>query len=272
MKSRSRALGVVAGCSLALAVPSAALAQPVLSELRVEAGGEALSPPIAYATDTARFRTSTSAPCNGSGRKVTVEGPTALGILDHAQAIDRDLRPIHVSDRFAFGLFVCGIDGFLGSGADRFWLYKVNHVSPEVGADRRKLRTGDRVLWYLVDQASGTNTGQELELFAPPRVRPGRSFGVRVFVRAQNGAATPAAGARIGGQTTDANGRATLTAGRARVLVLRAERGDDIPSAHTGVCVSRRLSRCPKRRGQVMVMRNRSERVTGGSGADVIFA
>ena len=272
MKHPTRTLAVAAGCALALAVPAPAVAEPVLSELRVEAGGTALSPPIYYATDTARIRTSRGSPCGGSGRSVTLGGPTALGILDDAQEVDRDLRPLQVSDRLRSGLFVCGIGGFLQSGAERFWVYKVNHVSPEVSGDKRRLRHGDRVLWYLVDRASGTNTGQELELFAPARVRPGERFEVSVFVRAQSGRATPAVGARVGGQTTDASGRATLTAGADPVLLLRGERGGDIPSAHTDVCVSRRLSRCPKRRGQVMVTRNSSERITGGSGGDAIFA
>ena len=274
MNRRSRALGLLTlACALALALaaPAAATARPVFSELRVEAEGQAPSPGISYATDTVRIRTSTSPACGGSGRRIRVPGPTALGILDSAQEGDRDLRPVQVSDRFAFGLFVCGIDGWLGT-AQAFWVYKVNHVSPDVGAADRRLRNGDRVLWYFVNTASGINTGDELELVAPARVRPGQSFPVTVFAYTRAGARTPAAGASVGGAVTDANGRAVITAGAARRLVLRAARGSDVASAPTPVCVSARLSRCPALRGQVMVARDRSERIRGGSGGDAVFA
>ena len=273
MNHRSPALGALAAaCALALAAPVAAGARPVFSELRVEAEGQAASPGISYVTDTVRLRASTSPACGGSGAAVRLRGPTALGLLDDAQDADRDLRPVQVSDRFGFGLFVCGIDGWLVSGAQAFWVYKVNHVSPDVGADQRRLRNGDRVLWYFVNTASGVNTGDELELLAPARVRPGQSFQVTVFAWSRAGARTPAVGARVGGATTDANGHAVVTAGSARSLVLRAERGSDVPSAPTPVCVSSRLSRCPARRGLVMVGRDRSERIRGGSGGDAVFA
>src|SRR5919109_596584 len=87
----------------------------------------------------------------------TVQGPTALGILRYAETRVRALRPVSVSDQFSFGLFVCGIGSFRGN-ATKFWLYKVNHVTPSVGADHFHLKKGDQVLWYFQDTVTGQNT------------------------------------------------------------------------------------------------------------------
>jgi hypothetical protein len=52
----------------------------------------------------------------------------------------------HVTDA-SFGRYVDQIGRYPGSGSSG-WVFKVNGISPPVGADAVTLRTGDRVLWY----------------------------------------------------------------------------------------------------------------------------
>jgi Domain of unknown function (DUF4430) len=47
----------------------------------------------------------------------------------------------------AFGPYVDQIGRYAAGGADG-WVFKVNGVSPPVGADQVQLKDGDRVLWY----------------------------------------------------------------------------------------------------------------------------
>lgn len=277
MKLRLRTLGVLAiGCAIALAAPAGASAKPVLTQLHVEAGGRALSPNTVYVNDTARLRASRSAGCGGSGKSITLEGPTALGVLDYAQETNGRVRPLLVSDKFSFGLFVCGIGDFRDAGASAYWLYKVNHASPEVGADQRRVRSNDQVLWYYVDNRTNQNTGDELVLEAPARARPGGTVDVRVLAFSPSGVGVAAPGAEVRfGQnavTTGPDGTATFTAGSEGTLDLRAVRGADVPAAPVGVCVNATLSRCPSIRGARTVGTNRSERIVSGSGGDAIFA
>ena len=274
MKLRPRALAALAcGLILALVIPASASARPVVSRLHVEAGGNALDAGAGYVNDTARMRTSTRQPeCGGSGQVVSPRGPTALGVLDYAQEFNRRLRPLEVTDRFGFGLLVCGIGGQRAFSAERFWLGKVNRRSLTVAADQTRLRRGDRVLWYLVDSSTGQNTGQELVVETASRARPGESVGVRVLAYDDNGVATPAAGAQVSfgenAVTTDEEGRAIVTAGSEGRVSMRATRGNDIPSEPVSVCVNALLDRCPALRGIRLVGTNRSERLIGGSGGD----
>lgn len=249
---------------LAAALPGAASGAPAVSQLRVEAGGVALAPGHLHVSDTARITTDTGPECGGTGAVKEVQGPTALGLIEYAQVVSPALRPFRVSDKFSFGLLVCGIGG-VAQTDDAFWLYKANHVSPEVGGDQFPLEDGSEVLWYFQDSSAGLNTGDELALQAPARAKPGRSVSVRAFAYDSAGKRRPAAGVRIPfGQNevvTGADGRATLAAGARGTLTLRAQRGSDIAAEPVRICVNPRLSDCPPRRG---------ERIYGTSGADSI--
>ena len=277
MSHASRTLRVLttsaAAGALFLATPLAAPAKPAVSELRVEAGGQALAPGHRYVTNTVRLRTDTTPACGGTGKPVTVKGPTAVGLVDHARRVEPALRPYRVSDKFDFGLLVCGIGEFVGSDT-AFWLYKVDHVSPEVGGDQFALNDGDQVLWYFQDTERGINTGEELELRAPARARPGEPFTVTAFRYDAGGQRRRAAGAEIaGGQsvvTTDAKGRATLGAGDAGTLTLRATRGPAIASEPIDVCVNEALGQCPSVRGELIFGRSGADSITGTPGADDI--
>ena len=139
--SRSARRLTLSACALAVltaAVP-AAEAKPVAAELRVQAEQKTLAPGQNYLTDTTSITTDTREPaCGGSGEAKTVEGPSALGLLIDAAGVNRTLRPLGISDKFDFGLLVCSIGASVATD-EAFWLYKVNHVAPEVGADQLEI-------------------------------------------------------------------------------------------------------------------------------------
>ena len=203
-----RALVVTAAVAAALAPATANAAEQ--ADLRVEGAAGPLAA-ATYLTDTARIKTTSSSSCKGSGDVKTVQGPTALGLLWSGAAATKRLRPVAVSDEFDFGLLVCGISSFVG-GDTAYWLYKVDHKSPEVGAEQYPLKGGEQVLWYFSDTTANVNTGDELALQAPARAKPGSTVAVRVWSYDTAGKRTPAAGAVVQGEdeaTTDAQGRAT---------------------------------------------------------------
>jgi hypothetical protein len=256
----------------ALAAP-AAHGAPVQSDLRVETGGSPLVGGT-YVTDTVRIKTDRREACGGSGDVKTVEGPTALGLLSDGARVHRALRPIGVSDQFDFGLFVCGVGSFVGSDS-AFWLYKVDHLAPEVGADQLVLKGREEVLWYFSDAGRNVNTGDELVLKAPARARPGRPFDITVWAYDSKGARRPAADAQVTGDgivSTDANGKAQMVLDSRGTARLRAERGADIPSAIVRVCVDSVLSRCPARRGRLIFGTPGGDRIVGSAGPDRVSA
>jgi hypothetical protein len=70
--------------------------------------------------------------------------PNALSALDAASV--RGEFYYHLT-RFAFGSFVDQIGRYPGAGSNG-WSFKVNGVSPQVGAEQVTLRDRDVVLWY----------------------------------------------------------------------------------------------------------------------------
>ena len=230
----------LAACVVAVLAAPQAVAATVPAELRVEGGGgQDLTHGWTYFSDSATIATDTAEPCGGTGQSKTLEGANALSIVEHARRQNARLDPLRVSDKFDFGLLVCGIGAFTSSDS-RFWTYKVNHVAPEVGAELYALKPGDDVLWAFQDIEANTNTGNELELIAPRTVEADEPFEVTVNQYDFAGQKSPAAGAQVGEALTDAEGRATLTlSGDDPSEILRAQRVSDIPSAPVRVCVGR---------------------------------
>ena len=260
---------VAAAATVAFAIPSTATAAEQ-ADLRVEGAGKPLAA-ATYLTDTARIKTASSSTCKGSGDVKTVQGPTALGLLWSAAGLNSRLRPLAVSDEFDFGLLVCGISSFVG-GDTAYWLYKVDHKSPEVGADQFPLKGGEEVLWFFSDTTSNVNTGDELVLKAPARAKPGGTVAVRVWSYDSAGKRTPAAGALVQGEdeaTTDAQGRATIATPERGTLRLRAERSADIPSQTASVCITAKPS-CPSRRGKRIFGTAKADRIAGTKGPDTV--
>jgi Ca2+-binding RTX toxin-like protein len=258
------------GCFLAVAAPAAA-SIPV--DLRVEgANGRALTADR-FQTDSTSITTTKQPPnCNGTGATKELAGPTALGVLADGALVNSRIDPLLVSDEFSFGLLVCGIGGDNGDSSS-FWLYKVNHVSPEVGGDQFKLKRGDDVLWYF---SSTLNTGDELSLTAPRSAVRGSEFPVEVSAFDSQGVARPIQGAHVTGGSqdvvTDADGIARMSVNRSGTATLRATLDPNIPSAPTKVCVSARLSSCSGGAAKTIWGSAGRDRIAGRSGRDRILA
>src|SRR5206468_3036895 len=84
----------------------------------------------------------------------------------------------------SFGAYVDQI-GLYPAGGQAGWVFKVNGVSPPVGADQVQLADGDVVLWYWAE--FGPAGGPP-----PPRAAPGAAGGAGRVARACGSRATAA--------------------------------------------------------------------------------
>ena len=75
---------------------------------------------------------------------VKVDAPNALVALDVASTLGEFYCQVTQS---SFGPYVSQIGRYPGAGSAG-WVFKVNGVSPPVGADQVTLKDGDEVLWY----------------------------------------------------------------------------------------------------------------------------
>jgi len=232
---------LAAACALALvlSLPFAASAvAKVSADLRVVGKGGKLLTEQTLRTGTTAIKTSKQAKCfgaesAGSGRSVTVDGATAMGLLGQAAKSTAALRPLLITDAFDFGLGICGVGGDVVSGKAS-WYLKVNHKGATVGGDAVKLKPGDEVLWSYAPSYPYPN---ELALEAPDSALGGVPFEVRVFSYDEKGKRKPVAGATVTGASgpTGADGRATVTLTASAAL--RAKHGKDIPSPLESVCI-----------------------------------
>jgi hypothetical protein len=108
---------------LCLALPATALAATV--KVRVEGKTRTLFAP-------------TEISVTASNPLDAIEQASVLGELYY-----------HVTNT-SFGPYVDQV-GRYGGTASSGWVFKVNDVSPPVGADKVQLKDGDRVLWYYAD-------------------------------------------------------------------------------------------------------------------------
>lgn len=143
-----------------------------------------------------------------------VTAATALEALDGASRAGEFYY--HVK-QFAFGPFVDQIGRFPAAGSSG-WVFKVNGVSPPVGADQVALKDGDRVLWYWAD--FGPQGG-------PPTLRLARRPGgcYQVFAQDDQGKETIAAGAALkvdGRRVATTTGRTCLGPHRGLVRAVLA--------------------------------------------------
>lgn len=268
-------LAVVAALTSACLVPSLSAAATIGGELRVEGPERSLAASHTQFTGPGPIRTDTRPACGGTGKEIALAGSTALGLIADAADVSPSggLAPLGVSDKFSFGLLVCGIGDFLSSDA-AFWLYKLNHVAPDVGADQQKIKAGDEVLWYFSDTAKGLNTGDELALAAPVRAKPGE-VEVKVSAYDGKGKAKPADGALVSvgkiTATTGPDGKASIELAEG-VSTLRATRKGDVASEELSVCVAEKPSECPSRRSTEITGSNEDDRIKGTGASDVVFA
>lgn len=238
---------LAAACALALIVVCSAVATAVakgpLVDLRVVGKGGKVLAEKQVGAGPASVKASPRADCfgpgtGGSGKNVTVKAPTAMSALVTASKSTASLRPLLLTDAFEFGLGLCGIGGSEAT-KELSWLFKVNHVAPEVGGDSAKVKSGDEVLWALAPFPYP----DELWLQAPRNVEAGRPFGVQVFAYDTKGKRKPAAGVTVSGaaEPTGKDGMTTVVLQKPRRLIAR--NGEDIPSNRDAVCVG---GRCPR--------------------------
>jgi Domain of unknown function (DUF4430) len=128
-------LGVIA-LVLALAAPALAV--------RVHVRVEGATTTIFGATEP-RLTPVTGTFSPPAGEPVTVSAATPLGALERAS---RRGEFYYRLEPFAFGAYVAQVGRHAGTETTG-WVYKVNGVSPPVGADAYRLEEGDRVLWYF---------------------------------------------------------------------------------------------------------------------------
>jgi hypothetical protein len=278
VKNRFRTIAVptlVVACALATAAAAGAADRTTHSFLRVESIGSTLDPGTNYSNRTIRTRNSSACgPIESRGERLA--GANAMGIIGHAANVNGRLRPFRTSDTFDFARIVCQVGDFKGFDANRSWLYKVNHRSPTVGGDQRRVDRGDEVLWFFANFSTGRNTGDELELRgAPVAAVTGQPFQVRIVGYDQEGVASPVAGARVNGAgtapPTNAEGRTTVVArGTPGTMRLEAVHGDDVASAPVEVCVAANRSRCPDARGETFIGTADADAIRATGGPDTI--
>jgi hypothetical protein len=136
-------------------------------------------------------------------------------------------------------LYVRSIDGEKARGSDG-WVYKVGRRVGTTGAadpsgafgDGRKLRTGQKVLWFWCVKDAADACQRTLEVAAPRRVAPGATFQTTVRGYDENGEGVPVAGVEVApGATTDTDGTAAVTApGSAGTLVLAGAKQGMVPA------------------------------------------
>jgi hypothetical protein len=79
--------------------------------------------------------------------EISVTASNALDAIEQASVLGE--LYYHVTNT-SFGPYVDQV-GRYGGTASSGWVFKVNDVSPPVGADKVQLKDGDRVLWYYAD-------------------------------------------------------------------------------------------------------------------------
>jgi hypothetical protein len=137
------------------------------------------------------------------GRTTTIFGaaePRALAAnaLEALDAASRGGEFHYALTTSSYGSYVSQIGKYPGTGTAG-WVFKVNRVSPPVGADQVELRDGDVVLWYWADFSAGSGP-KTLGLF-----EKGGCYRVAAFDDA--GKESPAAGAvlHVDGRTLPAS-------------------------------------------------------------------
>ena len=239
-------LRTVGACALALclALVVTASASATTATLRVVGKNGTVLAEGPVKSKNTTVKTSPKATClgagsGGSGKKVALQGNTALGLLADAALTNKALRPLSLTDHYSFGLGVCGVGKSLGKAGGASWYLKVDHKGATKSGNKVKIKAGDEVLW---DLAPSYPYPDELVLSAPQQASAGVPFAVHVFAYDEKGKHTPVKGATVTGADgpTDAKGVTMVTLSEPGNLF--AEMGKDIPSAAAPVCLG---TQCP---------------------------
>jgi len=144
----------------------------------------------------------------------------ALDALEAAGSLGEFFYHVTVA---SFGPYVDQI-GRYPAGGTSGWVYKLNGVSPPVGANEALLKTGDTVLWYWAQ--FGAAGGPKTLVLS----RSGRCY--TVLAQDDNGKTSPAAGAvlRVGPHRNVATRSGRACVGAHPGLLVRAELGGAVRS------------------------------------------
>ena len=130
-----------------------------------------------------------------AGAAVAVTADTPLGALERASRLGEFYYRL---ESFSFGPYVAQI-GRHAAAASTGWVYKVNGVSPPVGANAYELKPGDRVLWYFARFGAGGGPrtlrlvrlpAERIDCIREPCPQPRRCYQAKA--EADNGALTDA--------------------------------------------------------------------------------
>jgi|tagenome__1003787_1003787.scaffolds.fasta_scaffold20935260_3 hypothetical protein len=165
-------------------------------------------------------------------------GPTQTGALDDA-ARTNGFTWLASWSASAQDFFISTIGGDSASST-RFWNLVRNWTSLQTGGCQQQVQNGDDLLFALTGFDPTTfATWPLLELRGAPATEPvNQPFTVHVLQHDGNGSpATDAAGANVAGQTTGADGTATVSFDSPGVQHLKADRSGSIRSNGETVCV-----------------------------------
>lgn len=220
---------VLASIVIALACAPAAPAAPASVGVRVE-GPAATIFDGRVSTDAAELR----APADGNTPRACA-GPSALTALDAAARAGGFAWDGTFSSDFLVTR-IAGLGDATGATGP-YWGFWTNLKASQVGGCAAPVTTGDEVLWAF-DAFGGPpdfSTKAALKLSGPATARVGAPVTVQV-ANGESGA--PVAGASVGGASTGADGKATVTFAAAGDQILKAEAPGAIRSRALRVCVS----------------------------------
>jgi hypothetical protein len=239
-----RHLAALAAASTALCA-TPALAAPVTVNVRVEGTTHTIfEGPVT--TDSHLVDGgdgSGSHVCDGTNMGANPSpGPTQTGALDDA-ARTNGFTWFGTWDEFTSGyqdFFIHKIGGDSDSGST-FWNLVRNWTGLQTGGCQQQVQNGDDLLFALTgfDPNPPFATWPLLELRGAPSTAPvNQSFTVHVLQHDGSGSpATDASGATVDGQTTGADGTASISFDSPGVQHLKAERSGSIRSNGETVCV-----------------------------------
>jgi hypothetical protein len=247
---RVPALALFGSLLLTLAIASSAEAAKAKSspvDIRVVDGkGKVLAEQTQYTGPSESIKTDPKATCfgpddGGSGDKVDIPTPTALSLLADAGATEKKVAPLSITDAFSFGLGLCGIGNAISPDTG-FWSLKVNNEASQSGGDATAVKSGDSVLWYLVEDF---NAPPPAELVLKTKKAKNGEIPVQVYAYDDNGKKTPAVGAGVTGadDVTDAKGKTTV-ATDGKVALINATLDGALPSNDVSVCTVEE-KKCP---------------------------
>jgi len=202
MNTRNGTLAVLAA-AVACAAPATAAATPTKVNVRIEGKSKT----IFEGTITTDIHTVDGGDgtgphkCDGTnGGAGTVPGPTATSAMDDAvRGVGKSWAGSYDS---SFDDFIVNRIGPDASSSSQFWGVAVQGKSLQVGGCQQVVTKGQEVLW-----AYDLFGKKLLHASGPRKVRAGRPASIKV-VDTEKG--KPVAGAKIGGEKTNAKGIATL--------------------------------------------------------------